>query len=162
MTSRRRKRRRHQQRVASEIELMPMLNVFIAIIPLLLLSAAFVPVTIIKTTLPMDGVAAAAEPASAALDLAIAIRPEAYDVLVDGAPFRTVPRGASGSAAAEAARAQLGDVLREVVAAHPGHREVRIVSQATTRYEEIIQVMDVSRAAGLPEAALAEAGQEAS
>jgi biopolymer transport protein ExbD len=160
MTSRR-KRKRHQAKVASEIELMPMLNVFIAIIPLLLLSAAFVPVTIIKTTLPLDAAAAAA-PEAASLDLAIAIRPEGFDVLVDGAPYRTVPRGAVGTPEADAAHTQLGDVLKELVAAHPGHREVRIVSQAHTRYEEIIQVMDVSRAAGLPEAALAEAGTEAS
>jgi biopolymer transport protein ExbD len=31
---------------------------------------------------------------------------------------------------------------------------VRIVSPANTRYDEIIQVMDAARAAGLPEAAL--------
>ena len=54
MRQRRGKRRSHRESVTSEIDLMPMLNVFISIIPLLLLGAAFVPVTVIKTTLPSD------------------------------------------------------------------------------------------------------------
>src|SRR5262245_4526248 len=108
---------------------MPMINVFISIIPLLLLSAAFVPVTAIKTTLPAEGVAAEA-PAEAPLDLAIVIQPEAYVIEVDGAVARAIERS-------EGAADQLGGALREIAAAHPGHREVRIVSRSQTRYEEI-------------------------
>jgi biopolymer transport protein ExbD len=53
-------------------------------------------------------------------------------------------------------------VLKAIVAAHPNNREVRIVAEPTTRYEAIIEVMDISRAAGLPEAGLADASLEAS
>ena len=123
-----------------------MLNVFIAIIPLLLLSAAFVPVTVIKTTLPADG--AVVPVSDAPLDLAIGIEQGAYVIEVNGAPAGRIERSGEGATKA------LTDALSQIAAAHAGHREVRIVSPQTTRYEEIIQVMDAARAAGLPEASL--------
>ena len=45
-------------------------------------------------------------------------------------------------------------------AAHPGTTEVRIVAEARTRYQEVIALMDVARAAGLANAALEGAGDE--
>src|SRR5258706_14414045 len=101
MNSRRRKKR-HAKQVHTELEIMPMLNVFIAIIPLLLLSAAFVPVTVIKTTLPADGAVVAVS--DAPLDLALAIRADQYVIQVDGAgvlaggrsPGRARPHAAEG------------------------------------------------------------------
>jgi biopolymer transport protein ExbD len=154
----RRRRRRSRTHLVTEIELMPMLNVFISIIPLLLLSAAFVPVTVIKTTLP-TGEVVSAPAEEAPLDVAVILAPEAFVVRVDGAVVQAVPRpkGANDPDA----RGQLEVVLKTVADAHPGHREVRIVSMASTHYEEIVEVMDAARAAGLPEAALADASTEA-
>jgi biopolymer transport protein ExbD len=156
--ARRKRRQRARTHLVTEIELMPMLNVFISIIPLLLLSAAFVPVTVIKTTMP-TGEVVSAPPDQAPLDVAVVVTPGAFVVRVDGAAVQTVPRpqGTNDSDA----RGQLEVVLKTVAGAHPGHREVRIVSEASTRYEEIVEVMDIARAAGLPEAALADASTEA-
>jgi biopolymer transport protein ExbD len=155
--ARRKRRQRARPHLVTEIELMPMLNVFISIIPLLLLSAAFVPVTVIKTTMP-TGEVVSAPPDQAPLDVAVVVTPGAFVVRVDGAAVQTVPRpqGTNDSDA----RGQLEVVLKTVADAHPGHREVRIVSEASTRYEEIVEVMDTARAAGLPEAALADASTE--
>src|SRR5262252_3009317 len=154
---RRRRRRRSNVHFATEIGLMPMLNVFISIIPLLLLSAAFVPVTVIKTTL-LTGEVVSAPADQAPLDVAVVVQPQAFVVRVDGAVVQAVPRSKADD---PDARGQLEVVLKTVADAHPGHREVRIVSEASTRYEEIVEVMDVARAAGLPEAALADASTEA-
>jgi biopolymer transport protein ExbD len=143
---RHRRRQRHAKSVHTELEIMPMLNVFIAIIPLLLLSAAFVPVTVIKTTLPADGAVVPVN--DAPLDLAIGIEQGAYVIEVNGAPAGRIERTGEGAAKA------LTDALSHIAAAHAGHREVRIVSPQSTHYEEIIQVMDAARAAGLPEASL--------
>ena len=153
MRERRHKRRRHRESVVTEIELMPMLNVFISIIPLLLLSAAFVPVTVIKTTLPSDQ-AAVADAKDAPLDLAVHIHPTAYQIEIDGSIVQSIERD---PAAGPRSPAQLAQALQAIAAAHPGNREVRIVSESRTRYEEIVEVMDVARTAGLPEASLAEA-----
>jgi len=161
MQRRLRKKRRHRQQVASELELMPMLNVFITIIPLLLLSAAFVPVTVIQASLPAAALTAATPPADAPLELTIFIRREAFVVEGNGVESRTVPRPGPGEGS-DVARRSLSEALRQIVAIHPENREVRIVAEATTRYEEIVDVMDVARAAGLPEVSLAEAGTGAS
>jgi biopolymer transport protein ExbD len=151
-------RKRSRDTAASELELMPMLNVFIAIIPLLLLSAAFVPVAVIKTTLPAAAGGAVEAPKDTPLELSIHIRKDAYVVAIEGGPMRVIQRAGVAPAAAQA---ELASALAEVAAAYVGKREVQIVSRSTTRYEEIIEVMDVSRAAGLPEAALADAGEGA-
>jgi biopolymer transport protein ExbD len=149
------KRKTFRSRVAAELELMPMLNVFITIIPLLLLSAAFVPVTVIQASLPAG--APAAQASDGPLELTVAIRDDAFIVEGNGLPARAIPRPASAadSAGVQTARAELGAALQEIAAARPDHREVRIVAEATTRYEVIIDVMDVARAAGLPDVALA-------
>ena len=161
MRARIRRRRRNRVEVSQDLELMPMLNVFISIIPLLLLSAAFVKLGIIPTALPAAAMPAAADPADEpAVSLTIVIAPDAYVVEVNGAAARSILRPAGGrreAASAEAARARLGDVLKAAVAGRGGRREVRIAAGSKTHYEDIIDVMDVSRAAGLPEAALADA-----
>jgi biopolymer transport protein ExbD len=157
--ARRSRRNRRKPHVAADIELMPMLNVFIAIIPLLLLSAAFVQVSVIQATLPASAIAAEAPAAEEPLDLAVVIRRDAYVVEGNGLATVTIPRAADANARALAA---LSEALAGVVAAHPGQREVRVVSQSNTRYEDIVQVMDASRAAGLPEAALEGADSEVS
>ena len=161
--SRSRLRRQRQTEVNQELELMPMLNVFISIIPLLLLSAAFVQLAVIPTALPASAEAppAAATAAEAKLSLSIVIRADAYVVEANGATVTTIARPAHtapGDLNARAARAQLGEALSAIAAQHPDHREVKIVADPATRYEDIIDVMDVSRAAGLPNAALADAG----
>jgi len=140
-----------------------MLNVFIAIIPLLLMSAAFVQVSVIQASLPAEAAAPVDTPADVALDLTVTIHDDAYIVEAAGVPTSTVPRtaGAVGKAATDA-RHQLAAVLEAIAQAHPDNHAVRIVAQPTTHYEDIIDVMDVARAAGLPDAALADAGTEAS
>src|SRR5262245_13302847 len=156
MRRRRGKRARHRESVVSEIELMPMLNVFISIIPLLLLSAAFVPVTVIKTTLPSDQAVTAEE--AAPLSLAIHIHPRAFQLEIDGKIVGNIARDpGEGESGAIRARKELEEALQAIAAEHPGHREVQIVSEPRTRYEEIVGAMDAARAAGLPEATLAEA-----
>lgn len=161
MRGRFRKRARGKTEVSQELELMPMLNVFISIIPLLLLSAAFVQLAVIPTGFSTDAAAAvAAVGEEAPLALTIVMRSDSYVVQAQGVVASTIACAAADAhdaPARVAARQQLRDALATLAAAEPRYRSVRIVAQGTTRYEDIIDVMDVARAAGLPEAALADA-----
>lgn len=137
---------------------MPMMNVFMAIIPLLLLGAAFLPVAVIPASLPAAATGAAgAGAADEPMELVVRIRPEAYDLFVNGAVAGRVARAEGGD---DEARRRLTSALTAIAAAHRGERDVRIVSRSSTRYREIVDVMDATRAAGLPEAALAGDGEE--
>ena len=158
----RRKKRRQRLLESTELELMPMLNVFISIIPLLLLGAAFVPVSVIKTTLPSDAAAAAAVPSDAPVEVLLFVRPGHYVIQVNGAVSQTISRGAATAADSASVRDMLLTSLQQIAAAHTGPRDVRIVAEPSTHYEDIIDAMDITRAAGLPEAALSEAAPEGS
>jgi biopolymer transport protein ExbD len=158
----RRRRRRLRELVSSELELMPMLNVFLAIIPLLLLSAAFTPVAIIPASLPADGSvadAAAEEPVEPPLDLVIRILPDRYVIQGRGLETQSIERPSvpRDDPASQGARDRLSAALQEIAAAHPSQHEVRIASEPGTHYEEIVDVMDASRTAGFSQSALCEA-----
>ena len=148
MTSRRRSRS-VRALAAAELDLMPLMNLFIAIIPLLLLSAVFVQVSVIKMGATGDPDAAAVAN-EAPLDVTVRVSAGAYVVEANGRLVQHIER----PEASQAARATLQEALAAIAAEHPDHKEVRIVAAPTTQYDEIIAVMDVARAAGLPDAAL--------
>jgi biopolymer transport protein ExbD len=152
MSKRPGRRRSFRQRVNCDLELRPLMNVFIVLIPMLLMSAVFVEIRTIEMSLPQAAEAAAdqAEP----FDLAIRIRRDAYIIEANGALIRAVGRPPAASVPGIATAAQITAALAEVLAAHPKHDEIRIVAEATTRYQEIVAVMDLARAAGLPRVAL--------
>ena len=157
-----RRSRRSRDIVAADIEVMPLMNLFIVLIPLLLLSAVFIEVSVIDMALPSSAEAASAD--DARLDLTVYIGECTYRVAGNGISAREVVRTTESAAVHApdvATRDWLSAVLREVVATFPEQKDVRIVSGAHTRYEEIVAVMDVARAAGLPFAALAGANDGA-
>ncbi len=150
----RRRRARGALTVNTDLKLMPLMNIIIALIPMLLLSAVFIEVKVIETSLPRDAGTAAATPALPPLDLTVHVRANAYVIEGHGLEPRVLPRRA-GEASPEAGVAeQLTAILRQYAATRPGTTEVRIVAEARTRYQEVIGLMDAARAAGLSDAAL--------
>ncbi|MCC6348277.1 MAG: biopolymer transporter ExbD [Candidatus Eisenbacteria bacterium] len=144
-----------------DLELMPMLNVFISIIPMLLLSAAFVQLAVIPTGLPANA-AAVTPPPEAADDappppVTIWIRSSDYIVEGQGLARRSFARTPGGEGSKDPGRLQLEAALRALGSREGRKPEVRIVPETRTRYEEIIDIMDLARAAGMPNAALADA-----
>jgi biopolymer transport protein ExbD len=116
----------------------------------------FVEIRVIEMSLPQA--AQAVEPASdQSFDPAVRILPDVYLVEVNGAAVQTVARPAAdadGTLPAHEAAVQLTQVLTSLAAAHPDHKEIRIVAQSGTHYQEIIGLMDIARAAGMPQAGL--------
>lgn len=160
MARRRNGRTTWRQAVEADLELLPLMNLFIVLIPMMLVSAVFLQVKAIDMALP--SAAEHAPPPPAGLDLSVAIRDAAYVVRGNGLAEQVVPRGPHGPGGVpeREAWAGLARALRDVATAHPEERGVRILAASTTRYEEIVAVMDVARGAGLPEAALEDAGTE--
>jgi len=130
-----------------ELDLLPMMNVFIVLIPMLLTSAVFLKVAVIDTNVPSATSAAPSSPAED-LSLAITIKDDYFVVEGRGIESRAIARQDAD------AGAKLAAALAEVVIAHPDHQDVIIISQPKTRYQDIIAVMDISRASGLMSASL--------
>ncbi len=159
MAGRRGGSRKLRELITGELDLMPLMNVFLVVIPLLLFSAVFIQVSVIEMN--QSASAAAASPVPESIELTILIHPEGYVVQAEGFPPRAIPRSeasaetADSGGAGEATMAELALSLGEIAASHPDNHDVQIVPEATTHYEEIIAVMDVARAAGLSQASLA-------
>lgn len=153
----RRRRRRSRDIVAADLDVMPLMNLFIVLIPLLLLSAVFIEVSVIDMALP--SAAEAAQDPAERLDLAVHVGTDAYVIRANGHAPRTIARmQAEGSHAPDDdTRARLGEALREISGSVPGNDAAKIVSGPRTRYEEIVALMDVARDAGLPHTSLAAA-----
>jgi biopolymer transport protein ExbD len=127
--------------VAADLEILPLMNLFIVLIPMLLLSAVFVELSAIDLNLPASS--DVNEPEES-LELSVTILDDGYVVRGNGIDAHKVGTEDGALVAALAAIAN----------EFPGHRDIRIVSGPSTRYQEIVSVMDVSREAGLPDVAL--------
>lgn len=143
--------RRHQgfrQLVEADLDTLPLMNLFIVLIPMLLLSAVFVEVTAIDMHLP-GGEPEAEEQPKDEDPVRVAVHITAEEFIVDGnrVSRTVVPRD-------ENAPLRLTEALAAIRAQHPDHESVEIVSEPSTHYDEIIHVMDAARSAGLPQVGL--------
>jgi len=156
MSSRAVGRRSARQIVNCDLELRPLMNVFIVLIPMLLMSAVFIEIRVIEMSLPREAEASETI-VKPSLELAIRIQANRYAVEANGALVQIIAR-TPNQPPSDAASAQFAQVLEGIVSQHPDHKEVRIVAEAGTHYQEIVSVMDLARAAGLSQAALEGAG----
>lgn len=136
---------------------MPLMNLFVVIIPMLLLSAVFLQIAVIPMNQSQSGEPSDPLSEEEPLALAIHITDGAFLVEAAGMDARTIARGPASDGTGgidPSARAELASLLTEIASAHPDQHDVQIVAQEVTPYEEIIGVMDISRAAGLDQASL--------
>jgi biopolymer transport protein ExbD len=140
-------RRGYREIIEADIDLMPMMNLFVAMIPMLLISAVFLHVTVIDMKAPSDA-ASDAPPNHEAIGLSITIQETAFVVQGRGIEKRVIARADAD------ADEQLARALAEVSASHPDNKDIVVVSQPNTNYGDIVAVMDISRENGLPSVAL--------
>lgn len=124
------------------------MNVLVALLPMLLLSAVFVKVTVIDLDAPPAAEAPAPAAEKESLALAVTIKDDYFVVEGQKIAKRVIQRSAAD------AEIQLAGALADVVVQHPENQEIMIISQPHTKYEDIIEVMDISREAGLPSVSL--------
>ena len=140
-------RRRYREIVENDIEIMPLMNLFVAMIPMLLISAVFLNVTVIDMKAPADAAENNGKKQESLL-LAVTIK-ESYFV-VEGRKIdkRVIKR------ADEDADAQLGEALSDISSRFPENRDIMVISEPTTSYGDIVAVMDISRESGMPSVSL--------
>jgi len=149
--------------VNCDLELRPLMNVFIVLIPMLLMSAVFMEIRVIEMSLPRRAASVEALPAAAPIELELHVQAASYVLEGRGvtpASFARSTRGSKDGGPDVSTSAQLKSALAQIVAAHPGTRDIKIVIESQTRYQEIVSLMDLARSAGLPEAGLEGAGTE--
>ncbi len=143
---RKRHARTFRNLVENDLEIMPLMNLFVAMIPMLLISAVFLNVTVIDMKAPSD--AAAASSNKPRLNLAVTIKDNHFVIEGRGLQKRVIAR------ANDDADEQLGNALTQVASQHPDNVDIMIISQPNTNYGDIVAVMDISRESGLPSVSL--------
>ena len=143
----RKRQRSLGEHLEGDLEVLPLMNLFVVLIPMLLISAVFVHMSVIRMNLPSDETADTSSERER-LGLSVEIREEVWVVKGRRLDARTIER------LGEQADDELRAVLAAVKADHPSEENLVIVSEPTTRYDDIVEVMDVSRESGLPNISL--------
>jgi biopolymer transport protein ExbD len=115
-------------------------------IPMLLISAVFLNVTVIDMKAPSDAQANPGKKES--LALAVTIKANYFVVEGRGIEKRVIARADAD------ADEKLGAALAEIAARHPDNQDIIVISEPRTHYGDIIAVMDIARENGAPLVAL--------
>ena len=136
-----RKKKRKSLNEPEELNLLPLMSLFVALVPALLYSAVFVPVSALGLDFPGTGGAASASP------LALAIRVADASYAVEGVPdsaYAPIERTSDPVAARAALRAELDGIH----ARYPTSGGAILVVSPQVPYKDVVQVMDEVREAG--------------
>lgn len=149
---------RPKNKPGDDLNLLPVMNMVTILIPLLLLSAQFVNLAVIDSTLPaISDDPAPVEPLREPLDLTVAITGEGFSLLsrqgaldAEGrpAPQEGTALGCRGGACAGPESydlAALGRALSLVKDAHPDEDVVILAPDSRVPFEVLVAVMDTAR-----------------
>lgn len=129
-------KRRHQ--LVTDVNLTPLLNVFIIVIPFVLLSAVFVKTAVIDISLPQEGGKGQASADSPTGVLVIKVTGSGFDVGGIGKAF--IPKQAG-----EFDFKGLTDELIKLKERFPGSEDAILLFNPDASYEFIVKVMDSTR-----------------
>ena len=141
MWGRRRKRRGTAE--SEELNLLPLMSLFVALVPTLLYSAVFVPVSALGIDFPGTGGAASESP------LALTVRLTETTVGLDGVPGLVYAQ--RDRATPETAAAAMDTLRMELDALHgqyPATKGAILVVSPFVPYRDVVTVMDAVREAG--------------
>jgi biopolymer transport protein ExbD len=141
-----RRRVGHRDVIEADLETLPLMGLFVVLIPMLLLSAVFLEISVITMQASASD---AVETVEDAPTVAVRIDRDHLVITLDGARQAIIDRHA------ETSSEELADALTRVRTRHPQVDAVRIEAGAFTRYEVLVEVMDRAREAGLVHASLA-------
>jgi biopolymer transport protein ExbD len=147
-----RKKKRKASNEPEELNLLPLMSLFVALVPALLYSAVFVPVSALGLDFPGTGGAASASP------LALAVRVADSTYAIDGVPdsaYAPISRIDDPVAARAALRAELDGIHVR----YPTSGGAILVVSPQVPYRDVVQVMDEVREAGFGNSTLLGAAQ---
>ena len=142
-TSGRRRKRGGQALEGEELNLLPLMSLFVALVPTLLYSAVFVPVSALGIDFPGTGGTAAESP------LALTVRLTETTVGLDGVPgLAYAQRDRSTPGAHAAAMDSLAGELAALHGQYPSARGAILVVAPLVPYRDVVEAMDAVREAG--------------
>jgi biopolymer transport protein ExbD len=150
------KRRHHYRRLQqepAELNMTTFLNLMVALIPFLLVTAVFSRITVVELDLPS---AASSSVSAPVFRLEVIVRDEGFELTNGSALIAAIPKREGEYDLETLARLALS-LKRD----HPDADDASVLLEPEIAYDHLIQVMDVIRTAELPAADAAAAGSAA-
>jgi biopolymer transport protein ExbD len=147
------KRRHHYRRLRqdpAELDMTTFLNLMVALIPFLLVTAVFSRITVVELDLPS---AASTAPSLPAFRLEVIVRDEGFELTNGSALIAAIPKREGAYDLDTLARLALS-LKRD----HPDADDASVLLEPEIAYDHLIQVMDAIRTAEVP---AADAGEDA-
>ena len=129
-------------RKATELNLVPMIDIFTVLVTFLLMTAVFSRITIVELDLP-SGASASVEPPRFRLE--VIVRKEGFELTNGSSLIATIPKK-DGAYDLKT----LGDLVLSLKRDYPESNDASVLLQPEIAYDHLIQVMDVVRTAELP------------
>ena len=136
------KRRLHRRKhPAAELNITAFMNLMVVLVPFLLMTAVFTHITVLDLNLPPPGAQDQKQPKQPPYELRVTIRDKMM-VISDNRVglIKRIP-----AKAGEQDFASLKQALKQVKARLPGHTNITILAEQTTRYDDLIRAMDSAR-----------------
>lgn len=132
-----------------DLDMTPVMNLFMVLIPFLMSMAVFTHLAIIEFSLPPSQVEESKSEKSKELDISIVVTKSGFRIVGTGKKLDLVPR-IRGKFQLEKLRA----LLKAVKFQYPSQKSVVLVIEADILYDDIIQFMDICRESQFPDIAL--------
>jgi len=137
-----RKRYKRAPRKATELMLVPMIDIFTVLVTFLLMTAVFSRITIVELDLPSSQSTTASAPR---FRLEVIVRKEGFELTNGTNLIATIPK-VEGAYDLKT----LGDLVLSLKRDYPEAQNASVLLQPDIPYDDLIQVMDVVRSVELP------------
>lgn len=136
-----RKRSIRRKHPAVELNITAFMNLMVVLVPFLLMTAVFSQITILDLNLPPPGNKTSTDQKNPPFELRVTIRTNAL-ILSDnrGGLIKRIPKRATSHN-----YPLLKQILKQVKARFPDKKNITILSEQDTAYDDLIQVMDNAR-----------------
>lgn len=145
-------RNRSTKERTAELDMVPMMNLFTVLVPVLLLAAVFANITVLELEIPPTGSGEAGvdrAPESTPLNLVVIVSEEGVTVGGNGGFLPSVLREEG-----VIDESRVGALLAGVKEEHPGETRVTVAAESGVAYEEVVALMDLCRSEGFADIAL--------
>jgi biopolymer transport protein ExbD len=130
----------------NDLNITPVMNIFLILIPFLMLTAVFVKIAVLEFSLPNSKQTQTSEPGQKnAVVTVIAINEKGFDLKTQGLKFSFINKSQENFDFQT-----LVENLKKVKVRHQQSEDVIIAPQASVKYDTIIKVMDRCRENGFP------------
>ncbi len=134
---------RRRTRDPADLDMTTFLNLMVALIPFLLVTAVFSRITIVELTLPSS--ASAATPGDPGFRLEVIVRKEGFELTNGSELIATIPKVDE-----EYDLKALADLVLSLKRDYPDADDASVLLEPDIEYDHLIQVMDVVRSAEVP------------